>query len=657
MSNKKGRQSQPRKRGASVKKSATSGNRGGGQSAKKQKTGMFEGTLEGNKRGFAFLIQSDGDIFVPHRSLHGASHGDRVAVKADAEGAEVIKILSRGASELVGTLAKKRGYGLVSPDDDRYFDEIKISVDKMKGAKDGDRVVTKITSYKKEGPEGVITEVLGKSGTAEADILAIIREQGFRERFTEKQLAAAEAAAKREISAEGREDFRGLFTITIDGDDAKDFDDAVSIEKTDNGWRLYVHIADVAEYVAEGSELDREALRRATSVYLPNMTLPMLPEAVSNGCCSLKEGEDRLTLTAVLHFDNSGARTSARLCESVINSNYRTTYRNTARILDGDKEAENIYPDAVDMLKKCAELADLIRAKRVERGSIDFATDEALIKVEGDKVLSIEKYPYLATNGIIEEFMIAANEAVAEIMTNSKMPFVYRTHESPAEEKLEILRALAAKRGIKLASGKIPKHIQDFLARLKGDPSERLLNKIALRCMQKARYKAENLGHFGLAAKYYCHFTSPIRRYPDLLCHRIIKAMLRKEADARFTQKYSTIASERADISTEREIAADKCEQNADDYFKVLFMTDKVGASFDGEISGIANAGVFVALDNTVEGLIPTVSLPPDDYVYDAAAFTLAGRKRSFSVGDKIKVRLSGCSLAKREIYFELTEN
>ncbi|MDR2634549.1 MAG: ribonuclease R, partial [Clostridiales bacterium] len=616
---------------------------------------LITGTLKGNRKGFAFLLRDGGDIFIPHSNLNGAMHGDKVrAGITEGDIGEVTEILERGIEKLAGTFQKSRGGGFVIPDDSCYFTDIYVPTDKQKDAKNDLKVIVKIIEYPDNGnPVGEIIEVLGESGTVDGDITSLIRAAGFRENFSTAQIAESEVVASEPVVLGTRRDFRKSLAITIDGDDAKDFDDAVSAEETNGGYKLWVHIADVAAFVTEGSSLDKEALRRATSVYLPNIVLPMLPEAVSNGCCSLMEGEDRYVLSAVMTLDGDGKVVSSEIVEGVIRSAARMTYRNVDKILAGDAELTRKYKKIKDMLFSMKKLAAVLNANRVERGSVEFMSDEAKITVEGEKVVSVEKYPIGESNGIIEEFMLLANETVARYMEAEGLPFVYRIHGKPDAEKLSGIKELFKNSGVKIMSGNTPKDIQTLLDSIKGEPQEKLLNKATLRAMQKAKYLGSNEGHFGLALTHYSHFTSPIRRYPDLLCHRLIKNRLHGTLDGDNMERWRIITDERSAISSEREAAAAKLERDVKDYFKALFMKDKIGGEYDAEISGVTSFGIFAELPNTVEGLIKLNSLPYDSYEFSDKEFALKGRKHTYTLGDPIRVRLTDVSIAERQCYFE----
>ncbi len=629
---------------------------------------LIKGVLRGNRRGFAFLTREDGgaDLFIPNRSLHGALHGDTVLARlspvssSDDEG-EVVKVLERGFDQIVGTFEKRpQGFGFVVADDSSYFSDVFVPAASARGIRNNSKVVVKLTEFGGKNPVGEIKEVLGFGGNIDAETVGIVRSHGFKEAFCEDVLAEAKRLASSDISKEisKREDFRSLPTITIDGDDARDFDDAVTLLKTADGFELYVHIADVSHFVRPGSLVDKEARERATSVYLPNMVLPMLPESISNGCCSLVEGEDRLTLTCVMSVDEKGKVKSVRLAKSVIASNHRMTYGEVSKLLDGDKKLADKYSDVVGMIFEMKKLADTLALARHERGSIDFVTHESLIKLNASKtkVVDVQRYPMLDSNDIIEEFMLLANESVAEFMNRAELPLVYRVHGEPTKEKIEQLTKFVEGCGFtfKVRNKLYSKQFQQLLEQVKGAETENIISKVMLRSMQKAKYSAENEGHFGLALEYYCHFTSPIRRYPDLMVHRIIKAVLDGKFDENQLGKFSADCVTVSDFSSERERAADLAERDADDYFKALFMQDKVGEMYEGYISGVTSSGIFVELENTVEGFVPVSRLPHGRYAFDEKRFELKGAKRTFGLGDKVTVAVAAANVAERRVDFEL---
>ena len=628
--------------------------------------GALKGVLQGNRRGFAFFIPEKGgeDIFIPHSALNGAHHRDRVFVvparEKDARGRRegvVASILERGVKTLVGVAAKSiSGNIYITPDDKDYFTEIIIPASKLRSAQAGQKVVASIVRYGSESVECEVTEILGKPGNPATELSAIARSLGFADVFERSVKREAQLAAELPISFGGREDFRGLLTITIDGDDAKDLDDAVSLIRVGDDYKLYVHIADVSHYVKHKSILDVEAMERGTSVYFPGHVLPMLPEELSNGVCSLNEGVDRLTLTVEMLIDSNGVIKGHRLYESVINSRARMTYKNVTRIIEGDRALIERYGPIVPMLKEMLALSEILYKKRKKRGSIFFESKECVVETDKEgRPLSIKPYEYGVSNAIIEEFMLAANETVAEFISHTEYPFIYRVHEPPAEEKLFEFQNFMSGLGFKMSFGKSiePRDVQGYLELAEGMEYKNLVNKILLRSMQKARYSELNRGHFGLAAKYYCHFTSPIRRYPDLVAHRIIKMMLNSKLDGKTVKKMHAFCHGAAISSSEREKAAESVERQCDDYYKAYFMEDKIG---EGVISSVTQFGIFVELKNTVEGLARFEWLPADDYVIDEKRYFAVGRKHKFSLGDTVIVRTESADRLTRQVNFSILE-
>ena len=611
---------------------------------------VMRGRIQGNAKGFGFFIPDDGseDLFVPPKNLHGAMHNDVVeAVKVSshrgAGEAEVVKILERGFKSVVGTYQDGHNCGFVLPDCNNLARDVYIPADRTGGAKMGEKVLVAITAFPEDRmPEGKVVEVLGFPGEKGVDVLSIIRAHDLRETFPKKVVAAANAVPQT-VSADklaGRRDFRNELVITIDGDDSKDFDDAVSVQKAGDDYILSVHIADVAEYVTEGSPLDEEAKRRATSVYLCDRVLPMLPVALSNGICSLNEGVDRLTLSVVMCISADGRVKSHEICEGVIRSKARMTYAKTAAILDGDDELCRIYAFLVPMLHTLRELAAVRTALRKRRGAIEFDLTESKIDIDPatGKVTDISKYPHYITHSIIEECMLLANETVAEHFTKLGCPFVYRVHLAPPPEKLEAFVDFLSALGIPFKGvDPRPGDFAELIASV-DDELRPAVSRVALRTMSKAEYKPQDAGHFGLAAPYYCHFTSPIRRYPDLSIHRIIKTYLHGGR----LDRYEDFVAESSRISSERERAAEATEREVDDLKKAEYMSDKIGCTYDGVISGVTEWGLFVELENSVEGLVRTESLPGGGYTFNAALLRMDNRDHSYRIGDRMTIVVEG---------------
>lgn len=625
---------------------------------------IVQGVLRGNPKGFAFVIaDGEDDLFIPHKSLKGAMHKDTVLVeriKRNGEKSEgrVLRIIERGMTTLIGTYYQGRNFGFVTPDVKEFFDDVFVPMKNSSGAKNGDKVVVKIVSYVKDkNPEGVVTEILGKSGNPKTDVLSIIRSYGFSEtdKRAEQEAYRINALGVLPSTKNGRTDYTDLMTITIDGDDSKDFDDAISLEKDEKGFKLYVHIADVSEYVKPDGIIDDEAYKRATSVYFPGSVFPMIPEALSNGLCSLNEGELRLTLTVVIELDKRGKTKAYEINKSYVKSNHRMTYNNVTKILEGDEKLSKKYADVKEMLLNMRDLALILANKRNRRGAIDFGNDECKI-ILNDKyeVVDIKPYEYTVSNKIIEEFMILCNETVAEYFARIEYPFVFRVHDKPEEEKLADFIDFIKACGFNInAKGEIASyHFQRLLEEIKGTEYEKIISKVMLRAMQKAKYSVINKGHFGIASEYYCHFTSPIRRYPDLMIHRVIKRFLDGGIDKKTMIRLESRCEAVASQSSEREIAAEQAERDADDYYKARFMEDKIGNVYEGTISGVTQFGVFVELDNSVEGMIRFEDLIGENLEYLDKKYTIKGSDVTYKLGDKIKIVVSHADVENKKIRF-----
>lgn len=628
--------------------------------------GAVSGTISGNERGFAFLIP-DGktadmkDYFIPRHSLKGALDGDRVLaakVKGTEDEATVIKILSRGRTAVAGTFERVGGACYVVPDSSKFVPRIFVPTSLSLGAKQGDKVVCRITAYPHgKAPNGKVTEILGKSGDFFAEELSIIRNYGLYEEFPKEVEKQAESVAAEKVVLGKRRDLRGELTITIDGDDTRDIDDAVSLKRRGGNFVLGVHIADVGHYVKRGSKLDGEAYNRGTSVYFPDRVLPMLPRALSNGACSLNEGEDRYALSCVMTITPDGERIKSEIFESVINSNHRTTYKEITALIEGDEGAAEKYPDLITMCRDMKELCEALSSRRERLGNIDLSVKEAHISLDERGEIVIPDFERTISERIIEQFMISANEAVAERMEKAGAPFMFRVHEPPAPEKIASFLSFLSDLGI---SGKVsedeptPKQFQAILKSVAGKPCEGAVNKVMLRTMQKARYFERNLGHFGIASGCYCHFTSPIRRYPDLFIHRIIKGVLHGELDL-MREKYAPVAAEEAAHCSLCERNADGAERDVDSLYKVVYMSDRTGEEYEATVSGVTAFGVFAELDNTVEGLIRLEKLPGGSYEYLEDKFVLKG-ERTFRLGDRIKIRVDGCDWGNMRPEFSLAD-
>lgn len=621
-----------------------------------------KGTITGNARGFGFFVPDDGsgDLFIPHRALNGALHGDEVfAIKIprSMDEGEVLKILTRGIREIVGTFRREKKAGYVTADEKKYTEEIYIPLSKIGNAKDGDKVVASITQYTNRGVIGEIKEVLGESGDFFTEELALIRAKNLREEFPEEVLSEAKKKEEKGITPNdltGREDLRDELIITIDGEDTRDIDDAISVKKENGLFYLGVHIADVSRYVLQDGALEKEAFRRGTSVYFPDRVLPMLPPALSNGICSLNEGVDRLALSCFMTVDQKGNVLKKRVATSVIRSRHRMTYTAVTAIANGEAEALASYPDLKETVDTAVELTRILQAKRAAEGGVAMDIKEAKILYRDGKI-EIPDYERTVSHEMIEQFMVLANESVATLMTNEKMPFVYRIHEPPSPEKAEDFITFLHEAGVTVnfrAEGITSKDYQALLESLQDSPLYSLVNRIMLRSMMKARYSPENLGHFGLASPCYCHFTSPIRRYPDLVVHRILKGFLRdregtKQAFSSFVQS----ASERASVTEKN---ATEAERDVDALYTVAYMRDKVGETYEATVSGVTSYGIYAELKNTVEGFIPVETLPDDYYEFVEERYLLRGTKNSFRLGEPLLIRVDGVDWGMRRVLFSL---
>ncbi|MFZ5640876.1 MAG: ribonuclease R [Bacillota bacterium] len=643
-----------------------------------EKLNLIVGKLQGHQDGFGFLIPDragQDDVFIGADSMNGAMHGDRViarfkgtARRGNREEGEIIRILQRKSEKVVGTFEQDRQHGFVVPDEKRLAQDIFIPKGMEQGAKTGDKVVVEITRWpeKRRNAEGKVTQIIGAKGEPGTDIESIIWKFSLPREFPKDVMHEVEKIAPEVNPAdiEGREDLRNLLMVTIDGEDAKDLDDAVSLEILPNGnYMLGVHIADVGHYVTYGSALDKEAYQRATSVYLVDRAIPMLPKELSNGICSLNPRVDRLTQSVFMEIDADGKVVNNRVVESVIKTNERMTYGNVTRILvDRDPELRQRYDYLVETFENMEKLCLILRKRRLDRGAIDFDFPEVKVKLdERGRPVDIVKQERGIADRIIEEFMLVANETIAERYFWMEVPFMYRVHEEPDEEKLTHLNLFLANFGLGLKGIKKirPRAFQDIVTRVEGRPEQRVVNTILLRSMKQARYSEENLGHFGLAAKFYTHFTSPIRRYPDLVIHRIIKEIIRQGSlsDKR-RAKLVKFLPDAAVQSSERERLAMEAERDSVDLKKVEFMQDKVGQEFDAIISSVTPFGMFVELENLVEGLVHVTTLHDDFYEFVENQYSLVGRhtRRIFRIGQQVRVQLTRVNIDERQLDFELLE-
>ena len=641
----------------------------GGRYGTIEQLGLIKGVLTGNERGFAFLVPEDKqayekDFFIPHRNLHGALHGDTVLIErvydtdSDDEG-NVIKILQRGFNQIVGTFRKDRRSGYLIPDEKKYSTEIYIPLSACFNIPNGVKAVAKITSYPHgKCPGGEIIEVLGEENDFFAEELSIIRSYNLREEFPERVEKEARKQELRGISEKdyiGRTDFRDKLIVTIDGEDTRDIDDAISLEKDGEEYILGVHIADVTHYVGYRSPLDLEAFERGTSVYFPDRVLPMLPRALSNGICSLNEGEDRLTLSCVMRVDKKGVVKSSEIVEGIIRSAHKMTYNEVSKILENDKQLCEKYADVKDMVFLFAELTHILQTMRDKKGNISLDVKEAKILLTADNEIIIPDYERAFSYQIIEAFMVLANETVAEYMHSIEAPFVYRIHEKPLEEKAVAFRNFAQTLGLTArysADDVKPYDYQNLLKKAEGLPIYSVLNRVMLRSMQKARYSPENVGHFGLASSCYCHFTSPIRRYPDLCIHRIIKEII-NGGYGEAMDKYSDFVEEAATQSSDRERKATDAERDVDDLYMTMYMSEHIGEEYDAVISGVTSFGIFAELPNTIEGLIPIESLY-GTFTFDPDHFCLIGQDKKYTIGENVRVKVIDVDFYRRRTEFRL---
>lgn len=637
------------------------------------KNRYYTGTFIGNPKGFGF-VEIEGeeeDLYIPKENVLNALHMDRVQVQINPEKAgrrregAIVKILDHGITELVGTYEKKpkTNYGFVVPDNQKFTKDIFIPIEHGENAKSGDKVVVTIINYGKsrENPQGRIKEIIGQDGAPGTDVLSIAVASGMPMEFPAKVLRQADRISETLIEGDfyERKDLRDWVIVTIDGEDAKDLDDGVSLTKEGGLYRLGVHIADVSNYVQAHSALDREALKRGTSVYLVDRVIPMLPKRLSNGICSLNAGEDCLTLSCIMDFDESGKIVHHEICEAVINVNRRMSYTTVKKILmDKDEELRKEYAELVSMFEEMEKLSAKIRSNREKRGAIDFDFPESKVILD-ENGHPIDIYPYeqnVATR-MIEDFMLSANETVAKEFCLAEIPFVYRTHENPDMEKVEQVLSMVRHQGytVKKAGQEItPKEIQKVLEQIKGSAKEPLFSRLFLRSMKQARYTTGCTGHFGLAARYYCHFTSPIRRYPDLQIHRIIKDVLHNRMNEAKKAYYEEFLAQVAEQSSVMERRAEEVERETVKLKKAEYMMNHVGEVFDGVISGVTGWGIYVELENSVEGLVHVSSMRDDYYVFDEENQRMVGEdtQKTYELGDKIRVRVWGVDLNTRTIDF-----
>lgn len=633
--------------------------------------GMLIGKFVGNERGFGF-VEIDGreeDVFIAPSDTKNAMHGDVVAVrivnekegKRRAEGV-VSEIIQRNVKTVVGVYTKSKNFGFVVADNRKMSEDIYIPKSARGKAKNNDKVVVEIIRYpeKDKKAEGRIIEILGKANDTNVDLLSILRVYGYKKEFPKDVQKEADLMPQVVRSVDGRIDLRDKEIFTIDGADTKDIDDAISLEKINNQYVLGVHIADVSHYVHDGSPIDKEAVKRGTSVYLIDTVIPMLPKELSNGICSLNPNEDRNALSIDIWLDDKANILRSKIYKSVICSKKKMTYDDVYQIIENDVVTSG-YEPFVNTLKLMKELALKLIKKRHLEGAIDFDVPETKILLdENDKVLEIKPYETTIANRLIEQFMVLANECVAKTFSEKKLPFIYRVHENPDGEKLQRFRNFLTNlnyTGVFSEEVK-PIEIQTIIEQSKGKPEEKVVSMMGLRAMQLAKYHNENLGHFGLALKNYCHFTSPIRRYPDLFIHRVISEFLSGELDDKRIKKFTKLATKYSEISSDMEQKAEEAERDLEDIKKCEYMEEHIGEEFDGIISGVTSFGIFVELENTIEGLVHVENMRDDYYNFDEISVSLIGERTGniYKMGDKIRIKVLGTDRVLKRIDFEIVK-
>ena len=638
-----------------------------------------EGTYRKNQKGFGFvkIENQEDEIYIAKENSLKALNGDKVLIKIieekskdkKAEG-KIIKIIKHEKETVVGTFQKNKNFGFVVPDDKNLGTDIFISKKNFDKAKNGQKVVVQITKYPQKGKnaEGKIIEVLGNPDQAGVDMLSLIKEYNlpftFPEQVVEEARKYGDKIDLKDI--QNRVDCRNQTIFTIDGEDAKDLDDAVRVTKLENGnYKLDVHIADVSYYVREGSLLDKEAQIRGTSIYMLSRVIPMLPKELSNGICSLNAGEDRFTLSCSMEINPEGKNISTEVYKGIINVRERMNYHDVQKILDKyNKDELKKYEKYIKDFELMAELAKILKNRRLEQGYLNLDIPESKIELDKDgKAINVGKYETSFSNEIIEQFMLSANEAIAEKFYWLEAPFIYRVHEDPDIDKIKDLNKFLFNFGLKIKTkdDKIyPTEVSKILEKIKGKEEEKVISTLILRTLKVARYESENKGHFGIASKYYCHFTSPIRRYPDLFIHRIISKYLEENyvVEEKWIEEYQEKATQRAEASSEREKVATKVERDSEDLKKAEYMENKIGEEYEGIISSVTQFGIFVELENTVEGLIRFENLGNEYFIYDEERKRLIGEKtnKTYKIGDKVKIRVISANKMLRQIDFEIIE-
>lgn len=635
----------------------------------KARTKILEGRYIGHPQGFGFveIEEEEQDIFIPEGNEQTAFHGDTVRVEVLPQHTgrrrvgQVVKIIKRNTTTLIGLYKTVKGRGMVVPDRKQFPQQIRITKGGLK-AEMMDKVVVELQHYgdKRRLPEGKVITIIGKKGAAGVDMESLLYQYELSEEFPAEVEEEATAVAAGGISAaalNGRLDLRDQCVVTIDGEDAKDLDDAISLMETETGYRLGVHIADVAEYVKEDTALDREALRRGTSVYLPDRVLPMLPRALSNGSCSLHPNEARLCLSCIMELDQNGRVINHEIRETVIESRYRMSYTQVQAILDGDAALREQYAAIVPLFERMATVSALIRTARHKRGGLEFDFPETKIVLDGQgRPIDVHPYERGTANDVIEDFMLLANEMVAKEYFWSELPFLYRVHAEPTAEKLQDLEMVLSGMGIHIKQSRkgLSHSLQQLLAQQQGGEREEFIKRLTLRCMPRAQYSAFCEGHFALQLGQYSHFTSPIRRYPDLQIHRIIKENLHARLSESRQAHFRDLLPQVAKWSTAMELRADELEREAKKMKMAEYAKLHLGAEYVGMITSVAEHGIYVMLDNTIEGLIRAKDLPGDYYLFDAASHRMVGKRsgRAFSIGERVKIMISAVSVIDGKIDF-----
>ena len=641
---------------------------------------IINGTYNKVQKGFGFvkIENSEEEIYISKERSLNALNGDFVCVEITAEKAvdkkaegKITKIIRHEKDTIVGTFQKSRNFGFVVPDDKNFGTDIFISRSNWGKARNNHKVLVKITKYPERGKnaEGEVIEILGGVNEAGVDMLSLIKQYELPYKFPEEVVKEAKAYGTKinQQDIKGRKDLRKDIIFTIDGEDAKDLDDAIHVEKLQNGnYRLDVHIADVSHYVREKTELEKEAYLRGTSIYMLGRVIPMLPRELSNGICSLNAGEDRLTLSCSMEITPKAKVISSEIYKGVIKVTERMSYTDVQKILDkSDKEIMEKYKNYINHFELMAELATILKEKRKENGYLNLDIPESkIILDQNGYVIDVKKYETYFANEIIEQFMLIANETVAEKFYWIQAPFIYRNHEAPDLDKIKDLNKVLYNFGYKIKISKdeiiYPNEFSKILEDIKGKEEEKIISNIILRTLRVAKYEAENKGHFGIASRYYCHFTSPIRRYPDLFIHRIISKYLDNDylVNDFWIKKYEKRAEKRAENCSERERVATKVEREAEDIKKAEFMESKIGEEYEGIVSSVTNFGIFVELDNTVEGLIRYEKLGDEYFIYNEEKRQAIGERtgKVYQIGDKVKIRVANASKLMRQIDFEICE-